>query len=46
MSCSLKKWTFDSGRRTKHNIDFQSPQAVLILEKYDQQSNRWLSGKN
>ena len=30
-----KKWVFGSGGWAKYNINFQSPQDVYILEKYD-----------
>ena len=33
-----KKWVFDSGRWTEHNINFWQPQAAYFLEKYDQLS--------
>ena len=38
MSWSLKKWVFGSGRWTNHNLDFQQPQGVYFLKKYDELS--------
>ena len=40
-----KKWVFDYGKRTKHNVDFQSSQAVLFLEKYGELSNSMAFGQ-
>ena len=37
MICSLKRWVFGGGR-AKPNIDFEEPQDVYFLEKYDELS--------
>ena len=39
MSWSLKKWVFGSGDLTRYNKDFQQPQCVYFVEKYDELSN-------
>ena len=54
MSSSLKMWVFGSCGWTKYNIDFQQPQGVYFLEKYDELSKsvafgqkfRYFTGQN
>ena len=46
MSYSLKKLVFGSDGWTKHNIDFQQPQGVQILDKYDELSESVAFGQS